>query len=288
MSTVINDSLIANRKRVIIVAFVLGIAALLACSARAADTVSIVDSLGAATPETRFSIFGTGGFTLDNFQSGGPGFTLAQPTVLTEIGGFVNACSTAQYPVCPATLPLTVQIRPSLNGVPDPNTVIASFTLSDDGDPLIVSYESVAVDLTLQPGSYFALFSAQGDDIGTLLHSASLPFNYEPGPINLGYIFSGGSTSALGQRYAFRILGESLILNDADDDGVPDGTDNCPLTFNPDQADFDGDGIGDVCDARTGPPRDKRQCKDDGWRRFDAPRPFKNQGDCIRFVNTEH
>lgn len=35
---------------------------------------------------------------------------------------------------------------------------------------------------------------------------------------------------------------------DADDDGVPDEDDNCPSTSNPDQADGDADGTGDVCD----------------------------------------
>jgi YVTN family beta-propeller protein len=35
---------------------------------------------------------------------------------------------------------------------------------------------------------------------------------------------------------------------DGDGDGVPDDADNCPLVANPDQADRDGDGIGDVCD----------------------------------------
>ena len=35
---------------------------------------------------------------------------------------------------------------------------------------------------------------------------------------------------------------------DADGDRVPDVVDNCPLIFNPDQADHDGDGQGDVCD----------------------------------------
>jgi uncharacterized repeat protein (TIGR01451 family) len=34
---------------------------------------------------------------------------------------------------------------------------------------------------------------------------------------------------------------------DFDYDGVPNATDNCPLTFNPDQGDTDGDGFGDVC-----------------------------------------
>ncbi|MBA2493129.1 MAG: cadherin-like domain-containing protein [Acidobacteria bacterium] len=73
---------------------------------------------------------------------------------------------------------------------------------------------------------------------------------------------------------------------DDDNDGVPDTADNCPLTFNPDQADFDLDGIGDTCDPQTGPPRNKEQCKNGGWMRFDFPRTFRNQGDCIQFVNT--
>jgi cysteine-rich repeat protein len=35
---------------------------------------------------------------------------------------------------------------------------------------------------------------------------------------------------------------------DRDADGIPDLTDNCPDIPNPDQADTDGDGTGDVCD----------------------------------------
>ena len=38
---------------------------------------------------------------------------------------------------------------------------------------------------------------------------------------------------------------------DADDDGdgIADGADNCPLMANSDQANADGDSVGDVCDA---------------------------------------
>ncbi len=35
---------------------------------------------------------------------------------------------------------------------------------------------------------------------------------------------------------------------DSDGDGVLNAADNCPYTFNPDQSDQDGDGVGDVCE----------------------------------------
>ncbi len=36
---------------------------------------------------------------------------------------------------------------------------------------------------------------------------------------------------------------------DLDDDSFPDIVDNCPTKYNPDQADENGDGVGDVCEA---------------------------------------
>lgn len=44
------------------------------------------------------------------------------------------------------------------------------------------------------------------------------------------------------------------VLGDAgpDDDGMDDGFDNCPSTYNADQADLDSDGIGDACEVVMG------------------------------------
>ncbi|MGH9366993.1 MAG: PA domain-containing protein [Thermoanaerobaculia bacterium] len=41
--------------------------------------------------------------------------------------------------------------------------------------------------------------------------------------------------------------------DDADGDGVANASDNCPKTFNPDQADANGDGIGDACERSVDP-----------------------------------
>ena len=43
----------------------------------------------------------------------------------------------------------------------------------------------------------------------------------------------------------------TVTIADADLDGVPDATDNCPTTANPLQEDADGDGVGNACDNCT-------------------------------------
>ena len=50
------------------------------------------------------------------------------------------------------------------------------------------------------------------------------------------------------------LLAEELVIlddsDDADNDGIDNGVDNCPGVRNPDQADEDNDGVGDACTMR--------------------------------------
>ncbi len=72
---------------------------------------------------------------------------------------------------------------------------------------------------------------------------------------------------------------------DTDGDGIPD---TCDIDSNQGATDFDNDGIVDssTCDTQIGPPTSKEQCKNGGFMNFNFPGTFKNQGDCIQFVNT--
>lgn len=183
-------------------------------------SATIVDTLGAATPTTKFSVFGSSGLAILQSQFAGPEFSLTEPTTITEIGGFVNNCISiiGGVPQCPSPPPFVVQIRAAINGAPDSSSIIASFVLSNDGAPLLVSYESVQPNLLLAPGTYYALFAPQSvDSGGFLLASASSPFQYLSGLTKIGVLDpTTGNTSAEVTFGAVRILGAvfDTILQD--------------------------------------------------------------------------
>jgi hypothetical protein len=173
------------------------------------STVAILDTLGAATPTTKFSVFGSGGISVLPTQSVGPMFTLAQATVITEIGGFLNdgvfINGVLQPPFNP--LPFIVQIRPSVAGTVDASTVLATFVLSSDKNPTIVSYESVGTKLLLEAGTYFAMFARQDESQGFVLASANSPFAYLAGTTTFGVLSPSVQNATFPQAAAVRILG---------------------------------------------------------------------------------
>lgn len=65
-------------------------------------------------------------------------------------------------------------------------------------------------------------------------------FNRALSPIEIQALYNAGSAGK--------------CKPDTDGDGLPDGIDNCPINFNPDQTDGDGDGVGDLCDTCANDP----------------------------------
>ena len=68
-------------------------------------------------------------------------------------------------------------------------------------------------------------------------------YNFNDRSVNATDIAGGHNGTITGGTYTL-----SYSLNDSDEDGVIDMNDNCPYAANPDQADVDYDGTGDVCD----------------------------------------
>jgi hypothetical protein len=73
---------------------------------------------------------------------------------------------------------------------------------------------------------------------------------YFDGPSLSGDAPLNGSTVTI----TFTVTGTGAVATDTDEDGVVDGEDNCPTVANADQADADGDGLGDACDSNAHAP----------------------------------
>jgi hypothetical protein len=188
-----------------------------------AEPIVVLDTLGAATPRTTFSIFGSAGPSIFGNQWVGPEFTLTRRSVLIKVGAFINNCgafAAGGVPQCANRRPIVVQIRRSLNGAPDPVFLVAATPLSSSNDPLTYSFESADFDdVVLEPGTYFAIFSPQqAGDGGTLLGVANNGA-YVAGLTTIGFVSSSGSPTE--QNFvAVRIVAKPVKARPRHDDGA--------------------------------------------------------------------
>jgi hypothetical protein len=87
-------------------------------------------------------------------------------------------------------------------------------------------------------------------------------FAYIDGGV-VGPVTTFESTAAIFNGENFTRAAFFFSTPDSDGDGLPDALDNCPTSYNPDQADRDGDGVGDGCDNCAITPN-ANQIDDDG------------------------
>jgi hypothetical protein len=189
-----------------VLAVALAISAGMSASAQPTSTFTIVDTLATATPADTFTSQ-VGGMAVWSEFFFGPRFVLAQPTVINEIGGFVDTPGEA----------MAVQVVPAdANGLPDMGRPIAFLLLTDDGQRGVVSYEFVQPDLTLEPGTYFALFMYTAQDgVGGVLANAE---NYQADTAAMGIwcAWWDPQVTVVNYQAAVRILGELAMPTSKD------------------------------------------------------------------------
>jgi predicted outer membrane repeat protein len=107
------------------------------------------------------------------------------------------------------------------------------------------------VPLPVAPPLAFITGPSSNNEIFSPSLAANSPFTFRFVNADTGLTFAQvlmdcttGQATLTNTRYYV----SDPLRADTDEDTAPDSTDNCPLVANPDQADLDGDLLGDVCD----------------------------------------
>ncbi|HEY0190012.1 MAG TPA: Ig-like domain-containing protein [Kofleriaceae bacterium] len=157
-----------------------------------------------------------------------------------------------------ATVTVHVGLGPNTDPVANPDAA------SSAADPIDIA---VLTNDTDPDGDTLMVSAITQPEHGTVTINPDGTLHYVPDPDYVGtatftYTISDGRGGMSTSTVTITAAGAGGSVgrgDDMDNDGVPDGLDNCPTTANPDQADQDHDGLGDVCD----PDRDGDGFADD-------------------------
>ena len=123
-----------------------------------------------------------------------------------------------------------------------PLELVYSSDYDGAGDPLGFTWTKVpniTIPIKSNTSATEEIFSFSKVDISEITGTVYFAFKY----------YSNGAPTRWTVD-SFKITADEN--DDIDDDGILNENDNCPTTANPDQADADGDGVGDVCDVCAG------------------------------------
>jgi len=166
--------------------------------------------------------------------------------------------------------PVTIELSGGIDGYDvDVSVLISSESdLSSQSTRLFIAATMDSVyyngynGLLHHHGTIIEMLTSNSGDAFTLDGSNDVQMNYEwtmdsnwPNNSSVQWDISDLNIVVFVQNYTSKEVYQAEagrvneMNNDTDDDGVVNSEDNCPDTYNPDQADIDSDGAGDACDA---------------------------------------
>jgi len=159
-----------------------------------------------------------------------PGWSVALILILTLFAGATSAW--AQFNAAPYAAPDSAEVQAGQS--------VTIAVLANDSDP---EGDPLSITAVGSPAHGAAVLNTDGTI--TYTPAAGWPAPGDPNSDSFTYTITDGQFN-----YAIGTVTITVLVGlDADGDGVPDATDNCVGVPNPDQADNDLDGQGDVCGA---------------------------------------
>jgi hypothetical protein len=141
-------------------------------------------------------------------------------------------------------------------------TDVHFFIAGADTPARVNAFGAVFTDVDLPDGTSLEYFDADGESLGLV---------YLP-PANNGLSFVGVQFEAAVVARVRITSGNTAPASGAIDGGLTDVVAMDDFIYGEPSV--------------VGPPTSAQECMNGGWRSFDFPRAFANQGDCIQFVKT--